>query len=203
MIFLKNNEIKSSIKNRLSSFARKMYGWLLLCRHNEEFQLHMWPRKKSCRPLIREHIAAHTRFENPTAHRTYRAVRILKPPFPNRSQCARVSLVRFERKQSTRSTAGRAPARPRATNAPGGEDEWGGAMRGADGVGIRRGGLSGRGRTGVAVPVRGGAPAAGLDLLLPPPLQRPLPVPPRAVSELNPAPASLILELPLFPLSFL
>jgi hypothetical protein len=83
--------MKSSIKNRLSSFARKMYGWLLLCRHNEEFQLHMWPRKKSCRPLIREHIAAHTRFENPTAHRTYRAVRILKPPFPNRSQCARVS----------------------------------------------------------------------------------------------------------------
>jgi len=45
----------------------------------------------------------------------------------------------------------------------------------------------------VAVPVRGGAPAARLDLLLPPPLQRPLPIPPRAVSKISALP---------FPLTF-
>lgn len=63
-----------------------------------------------------------------------------------------------------------------------GGDERRGAVRGADGAGVRRGGPAGRGRARVAVPVRGGAAPPRLDLLLPPPLQRPLPLPPRAVS---------------------
>ena len=80
-----------------------------------------------------------------------------------------------------------------AAAAADGEDERGRAVRGADGAGVRRGGPAGRGRAGVAVPVRGGAPAACLDLLLPPPLQRPLPVPPGPVSEWFPSPYHIVL----------
>ena len=89
---------------------------------------------------------------------------------------------------------GRPPAHPlqpptaAAADDEGGEDERGCAVRGADGAGVRRGGPAGRGRAGVAVPVRGGAPAARLDLLLPPPLQRPLPIPPRTVRKIGALP---------------
>lgn len=127
------------------------------------------------------------------------------PQQSSRSHFVLLALFRTHATQSRATAAGRArppthqtspPLQPptataaAAAAAADGEDERGRAVRGADGAGVRRGGPAGRGRAGVAVPVRGGAPAACLDLLLPPALQRPLPVPPGPVSKWFPSPLS-------------